>query len=418
MLRIAPLVLPGIGFLCIILLCCILSKRRTAIVWTAVFKCFFVSLFLAVIITHIPLIQHLFQYLGEAIKSLQAATFAGTKSVFGYLAGAETPFDIPESRKGFTHIFAFQSLPMIIVVGALSMLFFYWGIIALFVRVLSPLFERTLSIGGAMGIVSITKIFFGPMEVALFVKPYLKNFSRSEIFTLMTLGLATSAMSMIPVYGHIIHSLIPNAVPVFLITNVITIPIVIGLCKIIEPDQHKTGGSLGNMYTFTGSLDAISRGTREGLSIYVNILAMLIVMAALIALCNQVLGLVPTTKVITLQYIFGYVFSPIALLMGIPANETFQAAQLLGTKLILNEVFAFMDFATTGQALSLKTRIILTSALASFANIASIGVSVAGIAAMCPEQRNNLVSFGFKSLLVGTLATGMSASLLGILLLK
>ncbi|MDP4724961.1 MAG: nucleoside:proton symporter [Alphaproteobacteria bacterium] len=418
MLQMAPLVLPSFGFLFIILLCYMLSKRRSAIAWSAVFKCFFISLVIAIVITHIPFIQHAFTRMGQAINALQSATFAGTKFVFGYLGGADAPFIIPEDRKGFTHIFAFQSLPMVIVVSALSMLLFYWGVIALFVRVLSPLFERILNIGGAMGIVSITKIFFGPMEVALFVKPYLKNFSRSEMFTLMTLGLATSAMSVIPVYGHIIHSLIPNALPVFLMTNVITIPIVIGLCKIIEPDQHKTGGSLGTMYSFTGSLDAISRGTREGLSIYVNILAMLIVMAALIALCNQILGLVPTTKVITLQYIFGYIFSPIALLMGIPANETFQAAQLLGTKMALNEVFAFMDFATVGKGLSIKTRIILTSALASFANFASIGVSVAGIAAMCPEQRNNLVAFGFKSLLIGTLATGISASLLGILLVK
>lgn len=395
-----------------------LSKRRNAVAWKAVFKCFFVSLVLAVLITHIPLIQHGFTRLGQAINALQSATFAGTKFVFGYLGGAETPFAIPDDKKGFTHIFAFQSLPMVIVVSAISMLLFYWGVIALFVRGLSPFFERSLNIGGAMGIVSITKIFFGPMEVALFVKPYLKNFSRAEIFTLMTLGLATSAMSVIPVYGHIIHGIIPNALPIFLMTNVITIPIVIGLCKIIEPDQHKTGGSLGTMYTFTGSLDAISRGTREGLSIYVNILAMLIVMAALIALCNQALGLVPSTKVITLQYIFGYIFSPIALLMGIPPNEAFQAAQLLGTKMALNEVFAFMDFATVGQAFSLKTRIILTSALASFANFASIGVAVAGIAAMCPEQRNNLVSFGFKSLLIGTLSTGIAASLLGILLVK
>ncbi|MES2608225.1 MAG: nucleoside transporter C-terminal domain-containing protein [Pseudomonadota bacterium] len=418
MLNIPPFLLPSIGFFLIILLCCMLSKKRSSIDWWAVFKCFSVSLALALAITHIPFIEHVFEHLGKGINALQSATIAGTKTVFGYLGGSETPFDIPENRKNFAHIFAFQSLPMVIVVGALSMLFFYWGIIALFVRVLSPLFERMLSIGGAMGIVSITKIFFGPMEVALFVKPYLKNFSRSEIFTLMTLGLATSAMSIIPVYGYIIHSLIPNAMPVFLMTNVITIPIVIGLCKIIEPDQHKTGGSLESMYTFSGSLDAISRGTREGLSIYINILAMLIVMGALISLCNQILGLVPTEKAITLQYILGYVFSPIALLMGIPANETFQAAQLLGTKMALNEVFAFMDFATVGQTLSIKTRIILTSALASFTNVASLGVSVAGVAAMCPEQRNNLVALGFKALLIGTLATGITASLLGFLLVK
>jgi CNT family concentrative nucleoside transporter len=413
-----PLSLPILGVFLIVLLCAMLSRKRSHIEWTAVFKCFFVSVILAISIAHVPLIEQAFERMGAAISALQLATFSGTKFVFGYLGGADTPFDIPDARKGFTHIFAFQSLPLVIVVSAISMLLFYWGVIALFIRVLSPLFERTLNIGGAMGIVSITKIFFGPMEVALFVKPYLKNFSRSEMFTVMTLGLATSAMSVIPVYEHIIHALIPNAMPIFLMTNVITIPIVIGLCKIIEPDKHRTEGSLGTMYAFTGSLDAISRGTREGLAIFVNILAMLIVMAALIALLNQILGLIPLEKPVTLQYIFGCAFLPVTLLMGVPVNEAFQAAQLLGTKMALNEVFAFTDFATVGQALSLKTRIILTASLASFANFASIGVSVAGIAAMCPEQRSNLVSFGLKTLLIATLATGISASLLGILLVK
>jgi CNT family concentrative nucleoside transporter len=140
-------------------------------------------------------------------------------------------------------------------------------------------------------------------------------------------------------------------------------------------------------------------------------------MAALISLCNQVLGLVPTNQPLTLQYLFGYIFSPVALLMGVPAAESFEAAKLLGTKMVLNEVFAFMDLTTVGKTLSLKTQIILTSSLASFANFGSVGVAVAGIAAMCPEQRLNLVSFGFKSLLIGALATSLAAALLGILLI-
>ena len=410
------LILPASGLFLVLLLCYLFSKKRNHIDWFSVLKCFFASLVIALVITQIPHVEHAFERLGVAINALQSATFAGTKFVFGYLGGADTPFDIPDERKGFTHIFAFQSLPMVIVVSAISMLLFYWGVISLFIRVLSPMFERALSIGGAMGIVSVTKIFFGPMETALFVKPYLKSFSRSEIFTVMTLGLATSAMSVMPIYGHVVQGLVSNAMPIFLMTNIITIPIVIGLCKIIEPDIHRTGGSVGSAYTFSGSLDAISRGTREGLAIFINILAMLIVMAALIALCNQVLGLIPTNTPVTLQTIFGYIFSPIAVLMGIPKSEAFQAAQLMGTKMALNEIFAFIDFATVGQALSVKTRIILVSSLASFSNFASIGVSVAGIAAICPEQRSNLVSFGLRSLLVGTLATCITASLLGILL--
>ncbi|MDP3372518.1 MAG: nucleoside transporter C-terminal domain-containing protein [Candidatus Paracaedibacteraceae bacterium] len=414
--RMSVLVLPTLGLGLVLLLCYFLSSNRKQVPWRQVGKCFFVSIVVSIVITKLPFLEAAFERLGYAINALQTATFSGTKFVFGYLGGADTPFHIPDDRKAFTHIFAFQSLPMVIVVSVISMLLFYWGVIGLFIRLLSPLFERVLNVGGAMGIISVTKIFFGPMETALFVKPYLKYFSRSEILTLITLGLATSAMSVMPIYAHLIKDLIPHAMPIFLMTNVITIPIVIGLCKILEPDQHLTNGSLDSMYNFTGSLDAISRGTREGLSIFVNILAMLIVMAALISLCNQVLGLVPRSQPLTLQYIFGYIFSPVALFMGIPATESFEAAKLLGTKMVLNEVFAFIDFTTVGKTLSLKTQIILTSSLASFANFGSIGVAVAGIAAMCPEQRSNLVAFGFKSLLIGALGTCLAAALLGALL--
>lgn len=414
--RMSSIILPLVGLGLVLLLCYLMSSNRKQIHWGQIFKCLVASIITAIVITHVPILEQVFEKLGHAINALQTATFSGTKFVFGYLGGADTPFDIPNDKKDFTHIFAFQSLPMVIVVSVISMLLFYWGVIGLFIRILSPLFERALSVGGAMGILSVTKIFFGPMETALFVKPYLKYFSRSETLTLITLGLATSAMSVMPIFSHLIKSLVPHSMPIFLMTNVITIPIVIALCKVIEPDQHRTNGALDTIYNFTGSLDAISRGTREGLSIYINILAMLIVMAALISLCNQMLGIVPTNTTITLQYIMGYLFSPVTFFMGIPATETFEAAKLLGTKMVLNEVFAFIDFTTVGKTLSLKTQIILTSALSSFANFGSVGVAVAGIAAMCPEQRTNLVSFGFKALLIGTLATCLTAALLGILL--
>ncbi len=366
--------------------------------------------------THVSLIERIIMHVSLAVEALQAATLEGTKFVFGYIGGGNTPFDIPEHRKDNNFIIAFQAFPIIIVVGAITMLFFYWRIIPVLVRAISPFFGKSMGIGGALGIVSTAKIFFGHLETGLFVKPYLRLFSQSELLILMTLGFSTTSVVVMPVYSSLIIKYVPNAMPIFIMTNIVTIPLVIGLCKMLEPCEHNTAGTLETPYNFTGSFDAISRGTRDGLSIFINIIAMLIVIAALITLCNKSLSLIPLTQTLSLQYLLGYLFKPIAWFMGIPWHETHQAGQLLATKTVLNEIFAYMDFAKIGGNLSPKTQIILASALSSFANFASIGVIISGFSTICPEKKKLIAKMGFQAFLIGVIATCVSGALLGILL--
>jgi CNT family concentrative nucleoside transporter len=195
-----------------------------------------------------------------------------------------------------------------------------------------------------------------------------------------------------------------------LISSVVSIPLVIALCQIVEPDETMTNGSVSAPYVFSGSLDAISKGTSDGLSIFLNIISMMVVMAALISLMNQALGLLPFQTILTLQHIMGFCFAPIAWLMGIPWNESMVAGQLLGTKTVLNEVFALIDFAKCGASLSVKTKIALTVALSSFANFASIGITVAGISAICPEKRDILMKYCGKSLVIGGCAVCLTGA--------
>ncbi len=407
---------PILGFLILILTCYFFSANRKNINWINVLKCFGLFFFLAIIMTHVSFIERTIIYISLAVDALQAATREGTKFVFGYIGGGNTPFDIPEHRKDNNFIIAFQAFPIIIVVGAITMLLFYWRIIPTLVRAISPFFEKSMGIGGALGIVSTAKIFFGHLETGLFVKPYLRSFSQLELLILMTLGFSTTSVVVMPIYSSLVIKYLPNAMPIFIMTNIVTIPLVIGLCKILEPCEQHTAGTLKTPYDFTGSFDAINRGTRDGLSIFINIVAMLIVVAALITICNKLLSLIPLTQTLSLQYLLGYLFQPIVWLMGIPWHETHQAGQLMATKTVLNEIFAYMDFAKIGGSLSPKTQIILASALSSFANFASIGVIISGFSAICPEKKQLISKIGVQAFLIGVIATCASGGLLGILL--
>jgi CNT family concentrative nucleoside transporter len=201
----------------------------------------------------------------------------------------------------------------------------------------------------------------------------------------------------------------------FLTLNLITIPLVIGLCKIMEPSAEHSEGSAESPYKFSGLLDAISKGTGDGLSIFLNIIAMMIVMAALIAIVNNIFGLIPADTPLTLQHIFGYAFSPIAWLMGIPWSESLQAGQLLGTKTVLNEIFAFIDLSKSAASFSPQSQIVLVSALASFANFSTIGITIAGVSALCPEKKDMMIQCYAKALLIGGFSTCMSGAVIGLI---
>lgn len=407
---------PALGFIILISTCYLFSSNRKQIAWGSVIKCLSLFFFLAIIMTHVTLIERVISHIALAANALKEATTEGTKFVFGYIGGGDAPFEIPEHLKENNFIIAFQAFPIIIVVGAITMLLFYWKVIPFFMRIVSPFFKHSMGVGGAIGIVSTAKIFLGHLETGLFVKPYLRYFTNTETLILLALGFGTTSIVIIPIYSSLISNLIPNPMPIFIITNIITIPLIIGLGKILEPNTQQTAAIVNTPYNFTGSLDALNRGTRDGLTIFMNIVAMMIVMAALITLCNKFLSLLPFTRTLSLQYMLGYFFKPIAWLMGIPWHDAHQAGELLATKTVLNEIFAYIDLSKSGAAFSTKTRIILASSFSSFANFASIGVTVSGFSAICPEKKRDLSSLSMRAFLIGVVATCVSGALLGILL--
>lgn len=404
------------GILFFLFLCWVLSEKRSHINIVGMLKGLAAHITLTVLILTLAPVRSFFEWLGKGVMAVREATITGTTFMFGYLGGGAAPFDIHDPSKMF--VFAFQALPMIMVVSALSMLFFHWRIIPIIVKGLSRLFKSTLNIGGALGVCSAGKIFLGQTEAPLLVKPYLAHMSRSEIFTIMCLGLATTSGTIFAIYASLLDHILPNALTHILTASIINIPAAILLARILIPQEGKdTDGSFVVPYHFNSSMDAVSRGISDGLKLFLAILAMLLVFVALVDLANRALSVIPSfdDAPLTLQRIIGYGMAPIAWFMGIPWGECITAGGLLGIKTILNELFAFTTLSGhMGDSLSQSSRVIMTYALCGFANISSIGILIGGLGGMVPEKRDLIIELGFKALLVGTLASCFSGTMVGI----
>ncbi|OEU71996.1 MAG: nucleoside:proton symporter [Desulfuromonadales bacterium C00003068] len=372
---------------------------------------------LAAILFKIPLFQKIFLLLNQAVIALEQSTQAGTSMVFGYLGGGPLPFVEPFA--GSAYILAFRGLPMVLLISALSSLLFYWRILPRIVNGMSHLLQKTLGIGGAEGVGVAANIFVGMIESPLLIRPYLRHLSRSELFTLMTCGMATIAGTMMALYATILSAVIPDITGHILTASLISAPAAIVIAKIMIPEtQEKTDGQWKIDSNISSSMDAIVQGTIQGIQLLINIIAMIIVMVALVHLCNMILGLIPTAnEPISLQQIMGVFLAPITWLMGIPWHEAHIAGELFGTKTIINEFIAYLNMAQlpTG-ALSDRSLRIMSYALCGFANPGSVGIMIGGLRAMAPERGHEIVALGFRSLLAGTLATSMTATVASLLL--
>jgi CNT family concentrative nucleoside transporter len=404
-----------LGILFIFFLTFLLSEKKNNIKWRYVIQGFFIQLLLASLALYFPPLKMCLTSLSECIVVLKEATLEGTKFVFGYMGGADLPFHLTPNSHGV--IFAFQILPLLIVVSALSMFLFHIRVLPFIVRLLSPIFQKLLNIGGAMGVVASAKLFLSQMETPLLIKPYIAKFSRTEILMVIACGMSTTSAAAIPLYSMILEHTFDHVISHILIASLISIPASLTLSRILIPEDNvKTEGDIIAPQTFKNSLDALSRGASDGMHIFWNIIAQLIVFAAAIYLLNII-----TKKITgfmlgdsyTLQHIIGYIFSPFTWLMGIPWHESHQAASLLGTKTLLNEVFAFTEL--TASTLSLKSKTIMLYALCGFANFSSVGMVIGSLGTLVPERRDDIVKLAPKALLTGTLATCLSGTIIGLL---
>jgi CNT family concentrative nucleoside transporter len=395
---------------------CMSENRRQTSLKIAVIG-IIIQLAVGLILLKLPIFREFFLSLNRLVLSLQAATTAGTSFVFGYLGGADLPFK--ESFPGASFVLAFRALPLVLLMSALSALLFYWKVLPVVVRAFSWALQKTMGVGGAEGLGVSANIFVGMVESPLFIRPYLKEMTRSEIFTLMTCGMATIAGTVMVLYASILSDKIPDVMGHILTASIISVPAAITISKIMVPETGEpTSGKLTAADPASSSMDAITKGTLQGVELLINIIAMLVVLVALVYLANLVLGLFPDIggRPITLQRLLGIIMAPIVWLMGVPWHETTTAGALMGTKTILNELLAYIDLSRLPpDALSPRSLLIMTYAMCGFANPGSLGIMIGGLGTMAPGRRHEIVVLGLRSIIAGTLATCMTGAVVGII---
>jgi CNT family concentrative nucleoside transporter len=383
------------------------SENRSAIPWRAVLIGLLLLIVLALLFLKIPLIKEAFMKLNDVLLVLERATQAGTSLVFGYLGGGTTPFQI--SDEGAVFVLAFRALPLVLVMSALSALLFYWRVLPAIVRAISFLLEKTMRVGGVVGLSAAANVFVGMVEAPLFVRPYLARVSRGELFAIMAGGMASIAGTVLFLYGSILGRAQPDAVAHLLIASILSAPAALVMAFVMVPPAVTTGGDVMLKSDATGSIDALTRGTLEGAQLLVNIVAMLVVFVALVALVNLIIA------PYTLQGALGWALAPLAWLAGIPWEEARVAGALLGTKTVVNELVAYLDLSQMTD-LSERSRLLLTYALCGFANLGSLGIMIGGLGTMSPERRGEVVDLGIKSIVAGTLATCLTAATVALVL--
>jgi CNT family concentrative nucleoside transporter len=411
-----------IGFVGLVCIAVPFSQNISSINYRHIFAAIILQIVLAFALLKIPFIVQIFAYLSEGVTALQAATQEGAEFVFGYLSNSSTsPFE--SSGTGNSMIFAFQILPLIIVISSLSALLWFWNILPLIIRAISKIFEKLFNIGGPIGLGATANIIMGQVEAPLLVRPYLSKMSEKELLILMTAGMSTVSGSIMIALVSMLAPQFPdiNLIQHLVSASILSIPAAIMYANIMIPSSEVTnfdGNSVPKVYD--SSMDAITRGTRDGLDICLNVGAILIAFIALVSLLNSLLGIFGGwvgISDLSLQLILGYIFFPIVWLMGVPLSETLASAELLGLKTALNEFVAYGALANIEPGvLSDRSKLITLYALCGFANFSSVGILVSGISAMAPERKNDLIKVSLKALVGATLASCMTGLVIGIFL--
>ena len=316
---------------------------------------------------------------------------------------------------------AFQALPIVLVMSVLTTLLFYWRVLPPLVRGMAWLLERTLGVGGAVGLSTAANVCLGMVEAPLFIRPYLAPMTRSELFLVMTGGMAGIAGTVLVLYATLLAPLIPDAAAHFVIASVLGAPasILISLIMVPETSKQLTGGALGDPdMQASSTMDAIVKGTGAGLELLMNIIALLLVLVALVHLANTILSLSPAIggAAISLQRLLGLVMAPVCWLMGLPWSEAVTAGSLMGTKTVLNELIAYVELSKLdAAALDPRARLIMLYAMCGFANFASLGIMIGGLGTMAPTRRDEINALGLKSIVSGTLTTCLMGAIVGVL---
>ena len=407
-----------IGIVGIVALAWAISENRRAFPWRVAVIALVGQFAIALILIKLPISQTVFTYMGHGVDRTIQATEAGTSLVFGFLGGAPLPFE--ETYAGASFVFAFRSLPLVIFVSALSATLYHFRILPLPIRAFSWALKKTLGITGASSFSTAANIFVGMVEAPLLVRPYLERMSRSELFVVMVGGMATIAGTVFALYITLLEGIVPDPTGHLLTASIISAPAAIAIALILIPasDNDDEEDSLEFESLYENGADALTRGAIEGLRLFAYIIAMLIVLVALVELVNIFLGVAPDIagEPLTLQRAFGWMLAPAAWALGIPWSESVVAGQLLGTKIVLNELAAYIQMSELpAGSLSERSALITAYSICGFANFGSVGIMIGGIGAIAPSRRTEIAHLGLKSVLAGTMATCMTGAIAGLI---
>ena len=406
------------GLSAILVFAWLISENRKRVSWRTVLAGLALTFAFALLLSRLTALQGALAAMNDGLAALEKATQSGTAFVFGYLGGGPAPFAASDPAASF--ILAFRALPLVLVISALSALLFHWGILPWIVRLFARLLQKTMGLGGAVGVSAAANVFVGMVEAPLVIRPYLVRLTRGELFIVMVCGMATIAGTVLVLYASILGPAVPGALAHLLIASLVSTPAAIVIAALMVPGESSSDDGLAEITASDRSpMDAITRGTLEGLELLLNIVAMLVVFVALVSLANAMLGLLPDVggHSLTLERILGWVLAPLAWACGVPWSEAQVAGALLGKKTVLNELIAYLDMAKLPTSeLSPRSKLLMTYALCGFANFGSLGILLGGMGAMVPERRGELVELGLKSIIAGLLATCLTAAVMSVVL--
>jgi CNT family concentrative nucleoside transporter len=410
-----------VGVAVILLVCWAVSENRGKFPWKLAIGAIGVQGLLVLALFGLPALRSGLQGVSVVVDGLGASTQAGVAFVFGFLAGTPNqPYAVTDPGSMF--VFAFRVLPVILVVCALAALLWHWKILVWITQAFGVVFEKTMGLRGPPALATAATVFMGQVEGPIFIRSYLPSLSRSELFMLIAVGMACVSGSTMVAYATILAGVLPGAAAHVLTASIVSAPAGVLLARIIVPrdaavEQAQTYDPLAAK-RYDSSIDALIKGTTDGLQIMLNVGATLIVFVALTAMVNMILGAIgdQVGYVLSVEAGLGILFSPLAWAIGVPWHDAPAAGSLLGVKLVLTEFTAFIRMgAIPVDAMDARTRVLMTYALCGFANIASVGINLAGFSVLVPERRNEIVGMVWKAMMAGFLATCLTASIVGLL---
>tara|TARA_B110000902_G_scaffold35580_1_gene37700 strand:+ start:42 stop:1307 length:1266 start_codon:yes stop_codon:yes gene_type:complete len=409
------------GIVVFVAIAVVLSEQRTVPGWRLLAAGLGLQFLFAFAVFNLNFLQQMLGLINRGVNAVVNATESGTLFIFGYLGGDPLNVDYPFSisEPGATMILAFRILPLMLMFTVLSAILWHYRVLPIIIKGFSFVLRKSLNVSGAVGFSSAANIFIGMVESPALIRPYIAVLTRSELFVVMSCGMATIAGSVMVFYSIILQGTLDDPLGHIITASVISAPAAIMIALIMVPQSSAaTSEEIQLSVEYKSLMDAITKGTYDGVRLMVSVGAMLLVLVALVALLNSLFSLIPFPgdDPLTLQRLFGYVFAPLTWLMGIPWSEAQISGSLMGIKTALNELLAFLALAELpAGSLSEKSTVIMTYALCGFANFGSLGIMIAGLSGMCPQRATEIVELAPKSLISGTLATCMTGAIAGLL---